>query len=198
VRKFFCTFCLLSLLPLPPNILPNRSAAAQRPAWAKKASDPEVRERLRAQFGPAKKLLEKRGVPFDPETLLEPDWRERLAPAFDKMPEMQEERLGGARLKGVVLADTLYLPEKVELTGDTVIIARLIVHEGKDAVIKGPHSVYLYPVEEWGVLGTTLEASMREAGFGGRTAASASTSGRPASSGSGHGRPPIPTTHGSL
>ncbi|HEX8687912.1 MAG TPA: hypothetical protein VF654_15490, partial [Pyrinomonadaceae bacterium] len=170
MRKFFFTVCLLSLLPLPNNTLSNGSAAAQRPGGRVSASDPEVRERLRAQFGPAKKLLEKRGVPFDPETLTEPDWRQRLAAEFDRMPEMREERRAGGRLKGVQLADTLYLPEKVELTGDTVIVARLIVHEGRDAVIKGPHSVYVYPVEQWGLLGTTVEAAKREAGFGRRPA----------------------------
>lgn len=62
------------------------------------------------------------------------------------------------------LADTLYLPEKVDVTGDTVILANQVIFEGRNAVIKGHHAVYFFPVITEGVLGTSLEAAIREQG----------------------------------
>src|SRR5688572_1985242 len=39
---------------------------------------PEHRERLRGQFKKGRDLLLKKGVPFEPNDLLELDWRKRL------------------------------------------------------------------------------------------------------------------------
>jgi hypothetical protein len=78
------------------------------------------------------------------------------------MPEMQETRVVSERIKGVYMADTLYLPEKVELTGDTVILANQVIFEGRNAVIKGHHSVYFFPAIIEGVLGSTLEVAIRK------------------------------------
>ena len=41
------------------------------------------------------------------------------------MPEMQEVCYVDTLRGGVELADTLYVPEKVRLTGDVVIVAKL-------------------------------------------------------------------------
>src|ERR1700674_1483352 len=76
-------------------------------------------ERKRESFNFARQLLLQHGVPFDPDILLEGDWEEKLAPAFAVMPEFREVRQGGQKMEGVQLADTLLLPERVELTGDT-------------------------------------------------------------------------------
>lgn len=126
----------------------------------------ERRARLAKSFKAGRELLLKKGVPFDPDELLDGEWQTKLSPKFAAMPEMQVSRRLGRRLKGVQLADILYLPETVELTGDTVIIARQVVFEGRDAVIKGNFNVYFFPAEADGVLGTTLEAAMAEQGFG--------------------------------
>ncbi|MBA3242075.1 MAG: hypothetical protein H0T60_12680 [Acidobacteria bacterium] len=115
-------------------------------------------------FQPARDLLQQKGVPFEPEVLLNPRWKEHLAPKFAQMPEMQMIRRLGKRCKGAQLADILYLPEKVELTGDTVILANQVIFEGRQAVIKGNYNVYFFPVVTEGVLGTTLEAVMNEQG----------------------------------
>jgi hypothetical protein len=104
-------------------------------------------------------------VPFEAEALLDPQWRVKIGPALRQMYEMNVTRKASRKLKGVQMADTLYLPEKVELTGDTFIIANKVVFEGTDAVIKGyGTNVYFFPVGESGVLGTTLEAAMRKQG----------------------------------
>ncbi len=123
----------------------------------------EDREHQRQNFKPARDLLEQKGVPFEAETLLDADWRDKLAPKFAQMYELKIDRRAGSRLKGVQMANILYLPEKVELTGDTVFIANQIVFEGTDAVIKGyGKNVYFYPIGKAGVLGTTLDAAMRK------------------------------------
>jgi hypothetical protein len=122
-------------------------------------------DRLHANFKKSKELLIKKAVPFDPDILLTPNWRKTLAPHFEQMPEMQEVKIGPRRLKGVHMAHTLYLPEKVELTGDTVILARNVIFEGRDAVIKGwSFSIALYPVDQTGLLGSTVEQALQRSG----------------------------------
>lgn len=134
------------------------------PQQPDKQSSRDEYENRRRMFQPGKALLEQKAVPFEAEALLDPEWRDKLDAKLSQMPEMQVQRRLGKALKGVQLADILYLPEKVELTGDTVIIARRIVHEGKDVVIKGNHNIYTFPIEDWGALGSTLEEAVRRAG----------------------------------
>ena len=167
MKIFGFTLCMLALLvyPLSRAVTTIHSTPApQTTLGLQQELSPAQLERQRQSFAPAKSLLEGKGVPFRAEDLLAPDWREKLGPVLATMPEMQVERRLGKQLKGVQLADVLYLPEKVELTQDAVIIARQIVHEGKDVVIKGNHNIYIFPIEDWGALGTTLEAAMRGAG----------------------------------
>jgi hypothetical protein len=78
-------------------------------------------------------------VPFDPDLLLQDDWRTRLAGAFDSMSELKGERqeLSG-KLEGVYLAGTLVLPEKIVATGDVLILARRVVFLGQNVMIVGP------------------------------------------------------------
>ena len=136
--------------------LPNRGIIAQNQF--------EIAEReMRIQrVAPAIRLLEEKGVPFDPEVMLKDSWKEDLAPVLDQMPEMQTSRAVGDRMEGVQMADALFLPEKVKLTGDTIIIARKVVFEGRNALLKGPHNIYYFPLEKDGVLGMSLDAAVRQ------------------------------------
>lgn len=95
-------------------------------------------------FRRGRDLLVKKGVPFEPNLLLKDGWRQRLKDAFLQMPEMQEVRRAGRKLKGAQLADTLFLPEKIELEGDTVILTRRLIFEGKDVVIKGNYDIHIF------------------------------------------------------
>ncbi|HEX8846107.1 MAG TPA: collagen-like protein [Pyrinomonadaceae bacterium] len=122
-------------------------------------------ERRRKNFKSSRDLLLKKGVPFEPEELLKDGWQKKLAPVFAQMPEMQVARFGGNRLKGVQLAGTLYLPERVEIIGDTVILAKKVVFEGRHPVIKGSYSVSFLPVEMEGAMGSTLEGAMNQYGI---------------------------------
>src|SRR5262249_20811581 len=116
----------------------------------------ELQERRKRNFEVASNLLRRKGVSFEPEALLQDGWQETLAPAFAQMPEMREVRYLAKPLDGVELADTLYLPEKVQVTGDLVILARHLVFEGHDVLIKGNHNISLFPAEEVTVMGDTL------------------------------------------
>lgn len=125
----------------------------------------EYRERLREQFKKGRDLLVKKGVPFEPNDLLEPGWRKKLKPKLAQMPEMRETRVvRQGTLRGVQLADTLYLPERVEITGDTVILANQIIFEGRNGVLKGNYAVYVFPLDIDGTLGTSLEVAISNQG----------------------------------
>ncbi|HEY6804025.1 MAG TPA: hypothetical protein VI306_10635 [Pyrinomonadaceae bacterium] len=120
-------------------------------------------ERRRKNFQKAKALLVDKRVPFDPELLLTDDWRQTLKPIFAQMPELQQVRRGTNRLKGVELADTLYLPEKVRLESDTVILVRNLIFDGKDVVVQGPHNIFVYPMDQVGLLGTSFDVALARA-----------------------------------
>ncbi len=131
---------------------------------ARTQEDPRTQEdRRREDFEKGKSLLVDKNVPFDPEILLTPHWRETLKSTFNQMPELQEVRRGTNRLKGVQIAHTLYLPEKVQLEGDTVILARNLIFDGHEAVIRGPFNIYVYPIDECGLLGTSFEVALARA-----------------------------------
>jgi hypothetical protein len=126
--------------------------------------DSRIKEdRRRKDFERAQSLLVNEGVPFDPEILLKEDWRTTLKSTFDQMPELQQVRRGTERLKGVEIAHTLYLPAKVRLEGDTVIIARNLIFDGDEAVIRGPFSISVYPIDQAGLLGSSFEVALARA-----------------------------------
>jgi hypothetical protein len=119
-------------------------------------SQAERREARRQHFTHARKLLLDKSVPFEPEDLLDDEWPTKLKHVLDGMPEMQQVCRETAPLKGAYIADTLYLPEKVELGDHTVILVKNLVFEGRAPVIKGPFDIHFFPTQPTAVLGTTL------------------------------------------
>jgi hypothetical protein len=117
----------------------------------------EHEDAKRRNFEPMRRLLVNKGVPFEPDALLDSKWPQKLASTFAAMPEMQETRFEQKSLSGVQLAATLYLPERVELEGDTIILAKKIVFEGNNVVIRGHYNLHIMPIESLGVIGTTLK-----------------------------------------
>jgi len=64
-----------------------------------KPAEPEPQgSSRRDSFRSGRNLLLRHGVPFDPDLLLEPNWKAKLGPAFKSMPEFRETRVVG---KGV-------------------------------------------------------------------------------------------------
>lgn len=142
-------FTLLSqgygILPM----MPQHVRAQQRTRIGNNANSDRGRqaEQRRASFKSGRELLLRHGVPFDPDALLEPDWKAKLAPALTQMQEMQAVRQGSKKLRGTQLADTLYLPEKVEVAEDTVILVRQLAFAGKHVEIKGPHDLHVFIID---------------------------------------------------
>ncbi|MDX6531356.1 MAG: hypothetical protein QOH41_3646 [Blastocatellia bacterium] len=98
-------------------------------------------------FRSARDLLLKEQVPFEPNVLLGKRWREMLAGTLAKMPQMKTVRAESAFLSGAYLADRLYLPDRITLTGDTVILANKIIFASNNVLIKGTHNLYIRPVD---------------------------------------------------
>jgi hypothetical protein len=119
------------------------------------------REARREHFSKGREMLRQKGVPFDPDELLEHGWAKRLKSTLDTLPEWHKVRRETAPLHGVYIADTLYLPENVEVTGDTVIVVNYLVFEGKNATVKGSHDIHVFPAQPVAMLGTTLAVALR-------------------------------------
>jgi len=79
------------------------------------------------RFRRAQALLDNKHLGLDVEALTVPNWRENLAETFAQMPEMQSVRYESKPLEGVVISDTLYLPEEVVLADDALILTRDLV-----------------------------------------------------------------------
>ncbi len=163
---FSGTALLICLIALIWSALPVSGDGAQRPTRGRLGrrafpNEQQERELRRESFKSSRELLNKHGVLFDPNILLEGDWKKKLAPSLALMREFQDVREGGQKMEGVQLADTLLLPERVELTGDTVVIARQLVFLGKNPIIKGPHDLSFFPMEAPLTL-DSLETSRRK------------------------------------
>ena len=134
--------CLVGLL----STVCLNSTSAQRPANLNK-SELEIDRRVKkGTLEPAIKMLKKQKVPFDTALLMDDDWRTKLAPAFAKMPEMQTDFHARAVMKGVYLARAVLIPREVELTGDTVIIAKELAPDDEDSevIIRGEFRLVMF------------------------------------------------------
>lgn len=134
---------------------------------ASSQTTPDLSEAGRLQFGRetlalAFELLRTRGVPFDPELLIDRNWRSELAPALELMPEMRETLHVTGPMNGVYLADIVLLGAHVNLAGDTFILAREFAPDDENAIINitGYHSIFIY------VIGNSKQnAAMMRSGF---------------------------------
>ncbi|HEX8719424.1 MAG TPA: hypothetical protein VF736_02170 [Pyrinomonadaceae bacterium] len=87
-------------------------------------------------------------VEFEPHILFTRNWRQRLRPHLARMPEMRKQVFHSGVLKGAKFADTLHLPEKVSVEGDTVIIANNLVFDGDNVTIRGSHGVHIFVLDK--------------------------------------------------
>lgn len=137
--KTFClSICLAALLfaPLGFSIMVKSTFTPQQEikTGSKEKTASEFNayiETRRKTFQPARQLLLDYGIQFDPDLLMDENWRELLESTFSRMPEMKKVIHGSGILKGVIIAHTLVLPERVGLATDTVIIATHLVFQGK-------------------------------------------------------------------
>jgi hypothetical protein len=121
-----------------------RPTLSQRPTnlGALQEADP----RWRVHINRFRELIMQSGVPLDPDVLTHPNPKEEIAYALRSLPSAAPVVLRGP-LSGVTMADTVSLAETTAVTGDTVVVARRLVFEGRHALIRGPHAVYVLVTE---------------------------------------------------
>lgn len=85
---------------------------------------------------------------LDVDRLTGPTWRADNAALFARLPELRRSLTLRGPLRGTIVAGTLRLPDTVELSGDTTILARRIVFAGRSPRIAchGCH-LRLLPIE---------------------------------------------------
>lgn len=137
------------------------TAFAQSPSTQDKARE-KIRALRRQRMETLRRVLVESGVPIASDAPLD---ERSLRQYLDVLPQMHEARYETKPLKGVYIADTLYLPEHVELASDTVIIADHMVFEGNTVMVKGQHSVNLFTTYPTECLGKTVREMLLEAGF---------------------------------
>ena len=95
--------CMLALVWLTIPASRQATKAQSRPKFQRgNALSQEQRQRRQQNFKPGRDLLLKKGVPFDPDELLDPNWQRKLKPRLALMPEMQETRVVWERqIRGV-------------------------------------------------------------------------------------------------
>lgn len=164
--RYFISLGLTLLVALQVNNLSSKtSIVQQQDSQTKEEASRQTQEAIEKAFKPVRELLLSEHVPFDPDILKDRDWRRKLKTTFFGMWEMHRACRLGRQLKGLLLADVLYLPERIDTVGDTVIIANMIIFEGRNVVIKGKGNFAFYPIEGQGMLGTTLQEAMLKQGY---------------------------------
>lgn len=113
---------------------------------AQEAKLPEARL-MSVHIRQVAQLLKAEGVEIEPQLLFTSNGRKKLRPQLLGVPEMYLSKAHSGKLRGVVMADTLTLPEKVKIESDTVIIARRINFTGRAPTIKGPHDIHLFALD---------------------------------------------------
>lgn len=91
-------------------------------------------------------ILLAKGVPFEPNILLEPNWRNHLKNYSSYFDSLTSLYFSNGKINGAIVADNLFLPSNVEITRDTVILANNIYFEGTNIEIKGSHNIAFFPV----------------------------------------------------
>lgn len=144
---------------------PNQSQAPKlTPAQQAKLQDAK---RMSVHIKKVAKLLEAEGVEIEPQLLFTSNGKKKLRSQLLGIPHMYLSKVHSGRLRGVVMADTLTLPEKVKIEGDTVIIARRINFTGRAPTIKGPHDIHLFALDSANVAnGRETVITIDTSGFG--------------------------------
>lgn len=92
-------------------------------------------------------LLTKKKVPFEPTILFARNWKTRVRPYLEWMPEMSKTETLPRKFGGAKIANIVYLPDKIELTGDTVILANYLVFASKHVEIVGYNDLLVFPIK---------------------------------------------------
>ena len=138
VPAFLLCVHLLSSLSLGQTIRDPR-----RPSPPNEAQVAQLKSEAMAS---AFKMLKARRVPFDPNLLVESDWRSRIAPALTQMPEMTQNLRVTEPMGGVYFANLVQLPEHTTLKSDTFILTRELAPEDENSKVNiaGNYKLFIF------------------------------------------------------
>ena len=137
-----------SLLLLPSLIVVGLvavSLSAQVTVTKHGVMSPEGKRIRKTVLEGAMRMLKEKKVPFNPNLLLDHGWKDNLKDAFDQMPEMQTDVHVAGPMSGLYLARSILLPERVDLIGETVILAQELAAEDENSKIyvSGDHRLVI-------------------------------------------------------
>ncbi len=145
--------------PTPQTVVVLRAASQTQSVYSEPASLPTKIEVAEYVNGKAKlarianvkrklaKHLQALGI-NDSRALLDNPYDRRSREILKSLAERSPSKvISGDRLSGVHIANDLYLPKSLKLTGETVIIANRITFEGKDVSIRGPYDIFVVPID---------------------------------------------------
>lgn len=89
-----------------------------------------------ARFRRFRRLLIEAGVPFEPNVLLQSNWRQQIKNYSEYIASKGNFLAESVESGGAIIADTVVLPSSVRFTGDTVILANRVLFEGTKLEIK--------------------------------------------------------------
>jgi len=104
-------------------------------------------KRMSATVRRMSKLLDKEKLPFEPTILFARNWKSRVQPYLQSMPQMWKTETLPQRFGGAKIANIIYLPDKIKLTGDTIILANYVVFASKQVEIVGYDDLLVFPME---------------------------------------------------
>ena len=148
MKRLYASLIVVTLLFVPSFWRSEGAKPEAQPQATIVNPQDQQKVRRKAAFKKGRELLLPKNLPFDPDELLERGWQQRLKRALDQVPDLQVVQQGSNKLKGAHLAHTLYLPDNIQLTGDTVILVRRLVFLGRNVVIKGPHDLHIFTIDE--------------------------------------------------
>ncbi len=147
IFAFATLVCLLGSFTIPVTVVTHGQQQTRSTKEDRKLAQVERGKKMSGSVRRARQMLLEAGVPFEPSILFSWNWKKRVAPYLDQMPEMKRTRTTSNKIKGVQLANILHLPAELEITGDTIILARNLVFSGKDVKIVGHHDLLVFPLD---------------------------------------------------
>ncbi len=153
-RSFSCMAIAILIIASFSIHTSSQQSAPIRPPQGRQMSS-AMRQKIETiirRYRVVRREFQKARIPLDPGILFVKNWRQRSQPVLASIPQMQVTRLHGNTLQGAQLARELQLPEKVNLTGDTVILAQRVKFLGDNVVIKGPHNLHIFVIESFGTM----------------------------------------------
>src|SRR5262245_11327282 len=120
--------------------------ARSRKAWLTAATVTGVVAAMMGSAPAQAAVAADRIAQLDAPSLVGTGWRSELAPALALATEFKKDKTVKQPLRGKVLARTLHLPARIELSADTAIIADSVVLAGRTLTVQAHgHKLTILP-----------------------------------------------------